>query len=325
MTSGTTATACFSPQLSPAWTGRHDGDDPSHRLWYTEIAPLLAPEDTSPGVALIGFASDEGIRRNMGRLGAADGPEAIRAKLGWMALHDSAPRYDAGTVTVAGENLEAAQEELATAVARTITGGHLPIVLGGGHDAAFGSHSGLRRSLGKHGTAPGIINLDAHLDLRQAERATNGTPFRQIAETFGEDFDYSVIGVSAADNTDFLFEAAREFGVTVVEDHELSDTTSEQAAELARDWVSGRDSIHLSIDLDVLNQSLAPGVTSPAAVGVSITTIRAICLAIAHTGRLGLVDVVELSPPLDIDDRTARVAARLIQEISQAHVDALAA
>ena len=321
----TTATEVFHPVLSDAWTGRDDGPGPEHRLWYTEISPLPEPDVAAPGVALIGFSSDEGIRRNHGRPGAAEGPESIRSKLGWMALHDSTPRYDAGTVSVTGTDLEAAQGELSTAVHRLIAAGHLPIVIGGGHDAAFGSHSGLRRGLGKGHRAPGIINLDAHLDLRQSEQANNGTPFRQIADVVGDDFDYSVIGASAADNTDFLFDAAQQFGVNVVQDHELDSWSSEEAAGRARQWISGRDSIHLSIDLDVLNQALAPGVTSPASFGVDLATIRAICLAIARSGKLRLLDVVELSPPLDIDGRTARVASRLIQEISQAHVEAHAA
>lgn len=318
----TTATELFHPQLSEAWTGRHDGPGPEHDLWYTTVTPLPQPEEADPGIALVGFASDEGIRRNHGRPGAAEGPEAIRGKLGWLAVHDRAPRYDAGTVPVIDGNLESAQVELAVAVSRLVAGGHLPIVLGGGHDAAFGSHTGLRQALGAGAPAPGIINLDAHLDLRQAERANNGTPFRQIAEVVGEQFDYSVIGVSPADNTEFLFDAAKQFGVTVVLDEDLDRYSAHEAAGLAHQWVSGRERIHLSIDLDVLNQALAPGVTSPAAVGVPLPVIRSICLALARTGRLALVDVVELSPPLDIDGRTARVAARLIEDIAAAHTAA---
>lgn len=315
----TTATQTFHSQLSDSWAGRDDGPGPEHDIWYKVVQPLPEPGAADKGIALLGFASDEGIRRNHGRPGAAEGPESIRSMLGWLAVHDDTPRYDAGTVTVDGEDMEAAQGRLSEAVRDVVAAGHLPVVMGGGHETAFGSHVGLRRGLPEGHQPPGIVNLDAHLDLRQAEPTNNGTPFRQIAEAVGEEFDYSVIGVSRADNTDFLFQAARHFGATVVQDDELAGYSTGEVSGLARQWVSGREHIHLSIDLDVLNQAIAPGVTSPAAVGVDLSLIRAICVAIARTGRLALLDVVELSPPLDIDKRTARVASRLIHEISAAH------
>ena len=77
--------------------------------------------------------------------------------------------------------------------------------------------------------------------------------------------------------------------------------------------------IHLSIDLDVLPAAVAPGVSAPAGLGVDLPLIHAICVALAATGKLRLVDVVELNPTYDVDGRTARVAARLINDIVTAH------
>lgn len=71
----------------------------------------------------------------------------------------------------------------------------------------------------------------------------------------------------------------------------------------------------------MLSAVIAPGVTSPASVGVPLSHIRAICLALARTGRLALVDVVELNPELDVDNCTARVAARLVHEIAETHLE----
>lgn len=313
----------FSSTLPDTWVGRVDGPNPKHALWYTTVQPLPEPAAAPPGAALIGFACDEGVRRNYGRPGAAEGPDGIRTTMGWMAIHDEHPRYDAGDVGVNGDDMEGAQKELADAVAHVRRAGHLPIVIGGTHEAAFGSHNGLRAAMTEDAMPPTIINLDQHLDIRDSERPTHGTPFRQIFEQAGDDFDYTVFGVSPADNTTFNFEEAEKMGVRVILDDELAECSSAEAAAKALQAVWGRETIHLSIDLDVLSAAIAPGVSSPAAVGVPLANIRAICKTLAETGKLGLVDVVELNPSLDVDKRTARVAGRLIHEITEAHLAAM--
>ena len=85
---------------------------------------------------------------------------------------------------------------------------------------------------------------------------------------------------------------------------------------------SGTKPIHLSIDLDVLPADQAPGVSAPAGLGVPVNIIRELALTIAATGRLALVDVVELNPTFDIDAHTAKLAARLIDDIVTAHISA---
>lgn len=313
----------FSSKLPDTWVGRIDGPNPKHALWYTTIQPLPDPEAAPPGAALIGFACDEGVRRNYGRPGSAEGPDGIRTAMGWMAVHDEHPRYDAGDVGVNGDDMEGAQEALAAAVSAVRKAGHLPIVIGGTHEAAFGSHNGLRSTMSEDAMPPTIINLDQHLDIRDSERPTHGTPFRQIFEQARDDFDYAVFGVSPADNTTFNFEEAERMGVRVLLDDELAECTPAEAAGKALQAAWGRETIHLSIDLDVLSAAITPGVSSPAAVGVPLNNIRAICKALAETGKLALVDVVELNPGLDVDKRTARVAGRLIHEIVEEHFKAM--
>ena len=61
--------------------------------------------------------------------------------------------------------------------------------------------------------------------------------------------------------------------------------------------------------------AVAPGVSAPAGFGVPLTSIHAAALAAAATGKLALLDVVELNPSFDVDARTARTAARLIHEV----------
>lgn len=200
-------------------------------------------------------------------------------------------------------------------------------MLGGGHETAFGSHLGALRANGDEPLQ--VINLDAHVDLRTADRATSGTPFKQIADTLraqgnADGFDYTVLGISRPNNTAVLFDTAKELGVRVVLDEELLSRTPAEAAALARECAaaSPHARIHLSIDLDVLPAAQAPGVSAPAGLGVPLSHIRAIAIALTATGRLALVDVVELNPAFDIDGHTARLAARLIEDIVAAHLAA---
>ncbi|MCQ9347759.1 formimidoylglutamase [Corynebacterium phoceense] len=300
----------FTP--APAWTGRNDGPGPQHARWHSVINT-----STAPGAALLGFATDEGVRRNGGRVGAADGPEALRAALGSLAVHDEFPRIDAGTVVTEREDLEGAQAEVSAKVEELVRAGHLPIVLGGGHETSFATGRGLARV-----RPSAIINLDAHFDLRIADQPTSGTPFRQLVDVYGDDFDYSVLGISRPNNTKVLFDTARDLGVKVVLDEDLSSLSAQDAAARAVELVADAESIHLSIDLDVLPAAVAPGVSAPAGLGVPLLHIHAIVRALAATGKLALVDVAELNPRFDIDGRTAKVAARLIDSIVVAHAEA---
>lgn len=107
-----------------------------------------------------------------------------------------------GTISVDGEKLEAAHQALREAVAACQRAGKRTLVLGGGHETAFGHGAGVLDAF--PGEKVGIINLDAHLDLRFAECASSGTPFRQLAlecEAQQRGFHYTCIGVSRAANT----------------------------------------------------------------------------------------------------------------------------
>lgn len=303
-----------------AWSGRDDGPGPEHARWHSAI-------DTSgsgawrDSVAVLGFATDEGVERNGGRQGAARGPEALRAALGGLALHHAHPLVDAGTVTTQGTDLEGAQREVSDRVRELVGAGNLAVVLGGGHETSFATHRGAYEALGPMH----VINFDAHFDLREADHPTSGTPFRQIAELAGEEFDYSVFGISEANNTAVLFDTARRLGVNTVLDVELAELSPRECAVAAAAAVEGDKPIHLSIDLDVLPAAVAPGVSAPAGFGVGVEKLRAMVTAVAATGRVALVDVVELNPDFDVDGRTAKTAARLIHDIVDAHVAAVSA
>lgn len=297
------------------WTGRDDGSGAEHRRWHNQIHVGSPDPQHTDHVCLIGFASDEGVRRNLGRTGAAAGPDALRTALSSLAITDDRSRWDNGTISCIDTDLEAAQEALSTQVATSFSAGAaVTVILGGGHETSFASHRGLRRSFPDQRIA--IINLDAHFDLRDAPQPTSGTPFKQIATSWPADFNYHVFGISVPNNTKVLFDEAARLGTTFITDVELAATTPAAAAQLVHAIAAETDVLHLSIDLDVLPAAVAPGVSAPAAYGVPYPLIHAMCVAAAESGKLKLVDVVELNPAFDIDRRTANAAARLIHDIT---------
>jgi formiminoglutamase len=281
-----------------------------------DVIRPLAP-DVRGGSALIGFASDEGVRRNFGRVGAAQGPSAIRRVLERLPMHHPAEIFDAGDVACTDGDLSGAQERLADAIATLLDREIRPVILGGGHEVAYGSFLGLAKHLGGQlaTTRILVINLDAHFDLRLAPVPNSGTPFRQIAEfcsTHGTAFNYFCLGISELSNTTALFERARQLGVEYRLDEEMrqSECTNLRAG-LAQKLIAA-DKVYLSIDLDVLPASVAPGVSAPAARGVALEIIEDLVSDIMSSGKLALADIAELNPILDRDDQTARVAARLV-------------
>jgi formiminoglutamase len=299
------------------WHGRVDvGEGPEALRWH-QVVRRHAP-GAAPGVALLGFASDEGVRRNQGRTGAADGPAALRRALANLAWHGDRPILDAGDVVCEGRDLEAAQQQLAREVAALLREGHFPIVLGGGHETAWGSFLGLTEA--RPGARIGIVNLDAHLDLRQDGRATSGTPFLQMAEhcaRAGLPFHYLCIGVAEPANTAALLATARRLGVRFWLDEAVSEAALPRLLAEIEAFAAAVDALYLSIDLDVLPAAVMPAVSAPAARGVPLAHIERLIAAARATGRLALADIVELNPSHDRDGQGARTAARLAWRLAR--------
>ncbi|OWY38133.1 formimidoylglutamase [Xenophilus sp. AP218F] len=298
------------------WTGRVDAaEGEAARRWHQLVQPLV--EGCPPGIALIGFACDEGVRRNQGRVGAAGGPHALRRALANLAWHPTLPLYDAGDVACDGD-LDTAQQVLGHVVKAVAAAGHLPLVLGGGHETAYGHWLGLADA--HPGTRIGIVNFDAHFDLRRAGEATSGTPFAQIAADCarrGQHFRYLCLGVAETANTQALFEQARQLGVEWRLDTEMTGWQLPDIRGQLADFLDSVDAVYLTIDLDVLPAAQMPAVSAPAAYGVDIAVVEALAARIARSGKLVGADLVEFNPEYDIDSHGAKAAARLAWSITR--------
>lgn len=298
--------------VSPAlWQGRDDRAEAANalRLCQTiEISRTFSPGHYRDRIALLGFACDEGVKRNHGRPGAAGAPDALRKALANLACHAGHERLvDMGNILAPGADLEGAQQALRDAVHRCQQAGVRTFVLGGGHETAFGHGAGVYDAFAAERI--GIINLDAHLDLRFAGRPSSGTPFRQLAQLCDQQqrgFHYACFGVSRAANTQALWDEAQTRRVTVVEDLYCDDAQATLAAFIGR-----VDKIYLTVDLDVLPGAAMPAVSAPAALGVPLSTLLRLIEPICRSGKLQAVDMVEFNPRFDNDGSATRVAARL--------------
>lgn len=306
---------------SAPWQGRTDLEDGTQgRRWHQVIHSGTEQQDTPPGVALLGLASDLGVRLNKGRQGAAAGPNALRAALANMAWHHGAmPAVDCGDTAVA-QDLATGQANYAKIVTRQLQAGHFVLGLGGGHEIAWASYQGCREYLEQQsqGQRLGILNFDAHFDLRlPAPSASSGTPFYQISVDCGErdiPFDYCCLGVARTANTPALFQRAEHLGVRHLLDLECRDET---ARELIQPLLAEVDALYVTVCLDVFPPGAAPGVSAPAAPGVdpawvlrTLASVGQLCRKMGVTWLMA--DVAELAPPLDIEQRTARLGARVI-------------
>jgi len=213
---------------------------------------------------------------------------------------------------------------------------HLPIVLGGGHEVAFASWLGIfwhfydTTHFKTQESAPniGIINFDAHFDLRTPEylsrkkpgmgvlemRGHSGTPFAQIHQScYGPiKFHYAALGISRASNTFALFWRAKQLKTWYVEDKDIHLNSLPAIIEQLDQWMQDKEVIYLSFDIDVLPAHQAPGCSAPAALGVELSLLLPLIERIKKSGKLILADIAEVNPTFDIDNRTARVAARIV-------------
>lgn len=301
------------------WTGRDDTPAEGERAtrWHQHVR--ADDGSAGPAFSLIGFCSDEGVRRNGGRTGAADGPDAIRRALANLAWHGKQTVRDAGNVRCEGGALEAAQSQLAERVADLLRRDRTPLVLGGGHEVAWGTWQGIAAA-GRTQNL-GILNIDAHFDLRRITQAHSGTPFNQIAvacQTAKLPFHYFAVGISALSNTAALFDTARATGSRWLLDEDFSPHRRDAIATEIDAWLAARDAVYLTVCLDAFSASVAPGVSAPAARGVDVGMAEWLIDRVVGSGKLCVAEIAELCPRFDQDDRTAKLAARLVARCASA-------
>ncbi len=301
------------------WSGRSSTD----ALYLHEkvsCSPIPALEDHGERtIAVLGYACDEGVDRNQGRIGAKDGPNAIRKQLAKMPNHlaEQIRFVDVGDVHCTDGAMEAAQKELAENVTQLLDKKIFPIVLGGGHDMAYGTYCGIKHHLTSKKSEPviGIINFDAHFDLRSNDaRNTSGTPFYQIANE-NDSFEYFCLGIRKDANDKQLFQTAKEHNVRYIEKDSFSILHSEAINEELELFMQTVDHIYITIDLDGFSSAYAPGVSAASPMGFEPSVVTACLRTILSSKKVIALDIAEMNPKYDRDHQTAKLAASLIHYI----------
>jgi len=298
------------------WQGRLDGEEPLfHRLFQrvqnAENYEVVLTND----FVLQGFAVDEGVRRNKGRVGAKDAPDIIRKNMtNFPVIMPDFSMLDFGNITCEDGDLEKAQNSLAENVSQILAKGAKSLVLGGGHEVTFAHYSGIRNAF--PGKKIGIINIDAHFDNRRPEDgvgASSGTGFWQIAQ---EENNHTLhIGIQRNSNTLKLFDTAHQLGMKYILADEIFFENLPSVYERITELIESVDVLYLTICMDVFNASIAPGVSAAAYNGLfTDAAFMHFYKHILKSEKLVALDVAEVNPQYDIQDRTARLAASLVNE-----------
>ena len=227
---------------------------------------------------------------------------------------DAAPAGSRLVVLDAGDVVEpdgAGEADATARVAEIAATASLVIVLGGDNAATVPAALG---AWGARVATAGLVTLDAHHDLRDG--VSNGSPVRRLLEAELAGARVSQLGIEPLANSRAYAARAAEHGITVVTRSELRRTPIQAAMAAALDRAaSAGGPVHVDLDLDVCDRSVAPGCPASVPGGLSAIELRAVArLAGAHPA-VTSIDLTELDAARDTaDQRTVRLAALCVLE-----------
>ncbi len=298
------------------WQGRFDGDDPLYHRIFQRVAVEENYENILPNdFVLHGFAVDEGVKRNKGRVGAKDAPDIIRKNCAnFPVVNANFSLRDLGNVECNDGDLENSQTILAEKVQIVLEKGAKSLVFGGGHEVMFAHYSGIKNAFPTRKV--GIINIDAHFDNREIDPkigASSGTGFWQIAQE--GDINSLHIGIQRNSNTLKLFDTAHQYGMKYILSDELFWENLPQNYTAIDHFLADIEVLYLTICMDVFNVAIAAGVSAPAYNGIfADAAFYHLYRHILKSEKLVAVDLAEVNPLFDPLEQTARLAATLANE-----------
>lgn len=298
------------------WQGRFDGDEPLYHRIFQRVS-LEDNYDTisTTDFVLHGFAVDEGVKRNKGRVGAKDAPDVIRKNISnFPVISPGFTLKDFGNIDCENEDLENAQNKLAEKIKIVLQKGGKSVVFGGGHEVMFSHYSGIKKAFPDKKI--GIINIDAHFDNREIDPSigpSSGTGFWQIAQE--GDIHSLHIGIQRNSNTLKLFDTAHEYNMKYILADELFFENLPNLYAKLNEFINQSDVVYLTVCMDVFNVSVAPGVSALAYNGIfADAAFMHLFKLILTSDKLIAMDVAEVNPMYDTNEITARLAASLINE-----------
>lgn len=274
------------------------------------LRDIIGKYSNQPTVQLLGFPSDEGVKINGGRVGASKAPQLIYDELQKLTPHPVhidrhtklLKKTDSLTQLNCSGDLYADQKNLGKSTADFLSDQVLPLILGGGHETAFGHFLGYAKS----NRPVNIVNIDAHADVREFKngKAHSGSPFRQAIEhQSGMCSSYNVYGLNPASVSAGHLAFVRKQGDAVFEQSISVD------AILNRLNLFDEESIMVTMDMDAVSQADAPGVSAPNASGISKNDWLKLAYGFGNHPKVTSFDLCEVNPEYDRDNQTVKLAA----------------
>jgi len=275
----------------------HDPLWPRAGSWPTAVSGERAD------IALVGIPTHT---RSLSPTQAHLTPAAVREALQRYSLHISGLR-----VVDAGDAPDPDSVDAAPWVAAVEA--ELLIALGGDNSATVPVALGRR--------AQGLVTVDAHHDLRDG--VSNGSPVRQLVEAGIAGAAIVQVGIEPLANSLEYAKRAADLGITVVLRDELRRRPIEdvmaEALELAG---SGGRTVHVDLDVDVCDRSVAPGCPASVPGGISAIELREAARAAGLHPDVVSIDLTEVDAAADsADGRTVRLAALCVLEAVRARVE----
>jgi formiminoglutamase len=296
----------------------------SHDPLWPRAGAWPAPGSGPADVALLGIGT---WRTSLSPTGAHATPAAVREALrryspalrrpGSSQATDGVGPVDLGALAVvdhgdvADPDGPAGEERARAAVAEAVRDARLLVALGGDNALTVPAALG---SWGHEIGSAGLVTLDAHHDLRDG--VSNGSPVRRLIEAGLDPARVVQVGIADFANSAAYARRAHDLGIRVVSLDELRSrgvsTVVGEALEVAG---AAGGSVHLDVDVDVCDRSVAPGCPASVPGGIAAHELRGLVRGLTRGGRVRSVDIAEVDATADAPDgRTVRLAALCVLE-----------
>ncbi len=275
-------------------------------------------DELQADVAVIGVPYDMGAQW---KSGARMGPRGIRESSTLYSFSlDGAydiendtmylgPRwkiFDCGDVDMVHGDLHQSFDNVEVAIRKIVEKGVFPVVLGGDHSVTIPVGKALEELGPFH-----VIQIDAHMDWadhRSGQRFGHGSTIRRLSEMnhVGRIMQLGIRGVSSSKKEDV--DAARAYGSIILSPGQIRRAGIESVVS----QMPKGERYYVTIDIDGIDPSIAPGTGTPSPGGLLYDEVRDLLHAISQHGEVIGFDLVEVSPPYDLTGMTGQVAARII-------------
>ncbi len=280
--------------------------------------------ETKPALAILGYPDDDGIVKNGGRPGAALAPDTIRKYFYKMTpppfSKPKLPLVDLGNLNISEiSSLEDRHEKAEVELKKIFKNKHKILSFGGGHDYGYPDGSAFIESFKN----PLVINFDAHFDVRPLDRGiTSGTPFFRLLEKKIK-FDFVEAGIQSQCASRHHYDYLKKKKAEVLSFDDLMNSKksfSEWVIKRLSKYLKKSRPTFLSLDIDVFSSVFAPGASQSWPIGVDPAEFIKLLDLLHKKLDIRMLGIYEVSPPLDIDDRTSKLAAQIAHHFWTLHV-----